>query len=474
MAKKAEIKANHTLDFKHNRLLQLASVLFIIMIGTMFYNKILPWWIEAVVVITAAIGVLLIGFNRLPKSLQVSGVVILLIGTMGLFYSQNVLNRAFSQINVEKSIVSFVVLNESPIEDLENGSTYRYGLSDILSIDLRETTMLAVEDDLGFVLDFTLLDFDEDVYNALINDQLDVMIVDNAMVSLFNGEYPNFWDTVRVVYEVEKEYEREEIKTETDLKKDPFVIYISGVDIEGPLSNRSRSDVNILMYVNPNKGEILQVSLPRDLYLPIACQNDQKDKLTHSGIYGIGCSVDTIENFMGHEIDLFVRVNFTSFMNIINVIGDINVQSLYSFTTRSDGHSFVKGMNTMNAEQALAFSRERYNVPGGDVTRGLHQQEVIKGVINKLVSPSTIVRIEGIVSETAKSVDTNATSDDLLDIVNRQIKEGIKWEFTSMAMEGTGMMLPGVQNPNQQIYYMQPRQDVYNEIRAKIREIMND
>src|SRR5690554_5125738 len=322
MAKKLQQKKTHELDFKHNRVLQLASILFIFMLASMVYNKILPWQIEAVIVVTAAVGVLLIGFNRLPKSLQITGLVLMLIGSLGLFYSQNVLNRAFNQINVEKSIVSFVVLNESEIQDIENGESYRYGLSDMLSDDLRDTMITAVEDEFGFRVKSTLFNYDEDVYNALLNDQLDVMIVDNAMVSLFLEEYPEFWESVRVVHEVEKEYEREDTRTETDFKKDPFVIYVSGVDIEGLLSNRSRSDVNIMMYVNPNKGEILQVSLPRDLYIPIACQNDRKDKLTHAGIYGIGCSVDSIENFMDHEIDLFVRVNFTSFINIIDLIGN--------------------------------------------------------------------------------------------------------------------------------------------------------
>ena len=472
MAKQKQ--TNHTLDFKKDRLLQIATVVFILMLGAFVYNKILPWQIEAVIIVTAAVGVLLIGFNRLPKSLQITGVVVMLIGTLGLFYSQSALNRAFRQIDVERSIVSFVVLEESEIQDLENGEDYRYGYSNMLDLELYENALMAVEEEFEFTPNTTPFNYDEDVYQALLNDQIDVMIVDNALVSLFIEEYPEFWERVRVVYEVAKDYEREQIRTETDFKTDPFVIYISGIDIEGPLSNRSRSDVNILMYVNPDKGEILQVSLPRDLYVPIACQNNVKDKLTHSGIYGVGCSINTIENFMGHQIDLFARVNFTSFMNIINVVGDIQVYSHYSFTTRNGQHSFNAGTNTMNAEQALAFSRERYNVPGGDVTRGLHQQEVIKGVIKKLVSPSTIVRIEGIISEVAKSVDTNATSDDLLAIVNRQIRDNIDWTFTSFAMEGTGMMLPGVQNPNQQVYYMQPNPQRYNEIQAEIKRVMNN
>ncbi len=471
MAKQKQ--TNHTLDFKKDRLLQIATVVFILMLGAFVYNKILPWQIEAVIIVTAAVGVLLIGFNRLPKSLQITGIVVMLIGTLGLFYSQSALNRAFRQIDVERSIVSFVVLEESEIQDLENGEDYRYGLSGLLDLELKELSLTTVNEEFGFMMVYDEFDYDSTVYTALLNDQIDVMVVDNALVGLFEDEYPDFWDEVRVIYEVSKEYERDQIRTDTDLKKDPFVVYISGIDVQGPLTNRSRSDVNILMYVNPDKGEILQVSLPRDLYIPIACQNNRKDKLTHSGNYGIGCSIDTIENYMGHEIDLFARVNFTSFINIINVIGDIQVHSHYSFTTRGGKHTFSAGTNTMNAEQALAFSRERYNVPGGDVTRGLHQQEVIKGVINKLVSPSTIVRIEGIIREVASSVDTNATSDDLLAIVNRQISGNIKWEFTSMAMKGTDSMLPGVQNPNQLVYYMQPREDVYNEIQAEIKRVMN-
>ena len=183
MAKQKQ--TNHTLDFKKDRLLQIATVVFILMLGAFVYNKILPWQIEAVIIVTAAVGVLLIGFNRLPKSLQITGVVVMLIGTLGLFYSQSALNRAFRQIDVERSIVSFVVLEESEIQDLENGEDYRYGYSNMLDLELYENALMAVEEEFEFTPNTTPFNYDEDVYQALLNDQIDVMIVDNALVSLF-------------------------------------------------------------------------------------------------------------------------------------------------------------------------------------------------------------------------------------------------------------------------------------------------
>ena len=467
-------KQSKKIDIKQNRILLVASAVFLLMLVSFVYNRFLPWPIEATIIITAAIGVLLIAFNRIPKSVQIIGIVLMLLGSLGLFYSQSALNRALQKIEVEKSIISFVVLKDSEIKDLKKGESYRYGVSLLIDQELKQHAIDEVLEKLKFSIVPNEFNMDSDLYLALKNNQIDVMMIDNGLSSFVEEDYPEFWDEVRVVYEVLKEYDRVEIKTETDFRKDPFVVYVSGIDTAGPLSYRSRSDVNILMYVNPNSQEILQVTLPRDLYVPIACQNNIKDKLTHSGVYGINCSIDTIEQFMNHQVDLFARVNFTSFMNIIKVIGPIEVYSQYSFyPVALPGYYVKKGVNTMNAEQALAFSRERKQLPGGDVSRGLNQQEVIKGVIKKMISPSALINIEGVIKQVSKSVDTNATSENVIDILNRQIKENIDWKFSSMSMVGHGAMLPGVQNPNQQIYYMLVDEDKYQEVQNKIKEIMN-
>lgn len=465
---------SHKLDFKHNRMLQIASVVFVFMIFAFVYNKFLPWQIEAIIIATAATGVLLIGFNRLPRSLQITGIIIMLLGSLGLTYTQSLLNRAFNQLTVEKSTVSFVVMKDSKIEDLKDGSKYRYGISDMIDSDLKQHAIDEVKKDFKFDLKTESYVYDNNAYAALLSNEIEVLIIDNALVTFVETEYPDFWEEVRVVYEISKDYTREEIKTDKNFKKDPFVVYISGIDINGPLTSKSRSDVNILMFVNPNKGEILQVTIPRDYYVPIACQKNVKDKLTHAGNGGVGCSISTIENYMDIKIDLYARVNFTSFINIINVIGDINVYSEYSFRVGTPEFLVKKGMNTFNAEQALSFARERYKLPNGDIDRGLNQQEVIKGVINKLTSPAQIFNIEKIIKQTAKSVDTNATSDILLDLVNRQIKDNIQWKFTSMSMEGTGSMLPAKFDSSKLIYYMQPRADVEAKVYEKIKEIMGE
>jgi|LSQX01.1.fsa_nt_gb LCP family protein required for cell wall assembly len=466
-------KKKKKVDFKNNKRLLIAAISFLLMLIAFLYNKFLPPFFEVIIIITAAAGVLLIALDKIPKSIQIIGIVLMLLGSLGLFYSQSALNRALSQIKVEQSIVSFVVLKDSTIENLSQGDSYKYGISLLIETELKNHALNEVNDKFKFNILPLEFNTDIDLYLALQNKQIDVMILDNAMSDFIEDEHPDFWDEVRVVFEVSKKYDRTEIKTDTNFKKDPFVVYLSGIDTKGPISTRSRSDVNILMYINPNTQEILQVTLPRDLYLPIACKNNVKDKLTHAGNYGINCSIDTIEQFMGHQIDLFARVNFTSFMNIVKVIGPIEVYSEYAFSPRSlPGYYVKQGINTMNAEQALAFSRERYRVPGGDVTRGLNQQEVIKGIIKKLISPAALLNIEGIVKEVAKSVDTNATSDNLVDIINRQIKESIDWKFSSMSMVGTGKMMPGVYNPDKQIYYMIVDQEKYVEIKAMIKEVM--
>ena len=137
-----------------------------------------------------------------------------------------------------------------------------------------------------------------------------------------------------------------------------YTVYVSGIDNRGGLVAKSRSDVNIIAVANTKTRQLLLVSTPRDYFVPLSISGGVPDKLTHAGIYGISVSMDTLGMLYGIDINNYFRINFGGFVNIIDALGGITVQSDYDFST--SGFHYNKGSNYVNGEQALAFARERY------------------------------------------------------------------------------------------------------------------
>jgi polyisoprenyl-teichoic acid--peptidoglycan teichoic acid transferase len=429
-----------------------ALILFLI---TLFANYILPLRYELVISIIS-IMLFLFVIRKRSKSLHIIFIVMMLVPTLGLFYSQSIFNRIFGNTDFETNKISYIKLSKNKLTlDSINSDTV-FGQS----IGFDNDSFKQINEDLASRFDFKInmktSESDFDTVQKLYDGEFEIGIIDNAVIDTIIETYPWFNADFDVLWTIEREIKRDDITKEVSVDKESFIVLISGIDINGRISLRSRSDVNILMVVNPKKGTISLVSIPRDMYVPFSCQNDALDKLTHSGIYGINCTVQTIENFVGIDINYYVRMNFTSFIKIIDVIGNINVYSSYDFTTTGGLHTFKKGMNTLNSEQALAFARERKVFEEGDVQRGLNQQEVIKSVIKKLISPNTLTKIDKIVSSVAKSIDTNLDPSDLQKLIALQIDKNIDWKFSSYHISGTESRKETYSIPGQELFVVLP------------------
>ena len=223
-----------------------------------------------------------------------------------------------------------------------------------------------------------------------------------------------------------------------DLSTTPFTVLLSGIDTFGGISARSRSDVNLLMCINPTTKEIAIVTTPRDAYVHIPGKTRKlRDKLTHAGIYGPQYSMATLEHLYSVPVDFYVRVNFSSVVKIVDVLGGVDAQSLYTFTSE-DGYNYRKGMMHMNGAQALSFVRERHNVPGGDYTRGKHQIEVIKGLINKVTSSKVLSNYESFLNTLSKSFQTDITVSQITQLATMQSSDGANWHITSYETVASG------------------------------------
>lgn len=234
-----------------------------------------------------------------------------------------------------------------------------------------------------------------------------------------------------------------------NIMSDPFVVLVSGNDSYGSISQESRSDVNMLVVVNPKTAQVLMVSIPRDSYMPVSCNKNAtactgvagyNDKLTHTGLYGIGTTESTIEDYFGIDINYYVRVNFSSLINIVDAIGGIDVYvepGLEVETFYANGTEGVQaGWNHLEGERALAFARERHAYLDGDLQRTKNQQIVLRAMLKQLLSPSMVINYPDVMQALSTAFDTNMSENEIKSLLTLELSKFPNWNFQSYAILG--------------------------------------
>ena len=260
--------------------------------------------------------------------------------------------------------------------------------------------------------------------------------------------------------------------------EESFNVYISGIDVYGDITKESRSDVNLIATINPNTHKILLTTTPRDYYVKIpGVSGEQRDKLTHAGTYGVQTSMETLENLYDTEIPFYVRVNFTSVEEIVDVMGGIDVESECSFTTSKAAGEVVdvkEGMNHFNGKQALAFVRERKALATGDNQRGKNQQALLTAMIQKAMSPMILFRANAMINSVAGNAETNLSENQMKALIRMQIESMEGWEIESVAAEGDDSGKQYCYSyKGGPLYVTVPYEKSVDEIRQKIRDIKN-
>lgn len=250
--------------------------------------------------------------------------------------------------------------------------------------------------------------------------------------------------------------------TEGGITTKPFIVYISGSDLRTNYLTASRSDVNILMAVNPVTKQVLMINTPRDFYVPNPAGNGAMDKLTHCGVYGIECSVEALENFYNIEIDYYAQVNFVGFERLIDAVGGVTVYSDEAFVTRHGAYQIVQGYNEMNGNKALCFARERYALLAGDNARGKNQMKVLKAVIEKMETGVAIANYAEILESLQGMINTSLSADDLAQLVKMQLTDMAQWEIASYAVAGSGAYAETYSMPGYQLYVINPHEQKVN------------
>lgn len=264
------------------------------------------------------------------------------------------------------------------------------------------------------------------------------------------------------------------IEDPKDITNTPFVVYVSGSDSRYSIITDGRSDVNILVVVNPETKQILMVNTPRDYYIPNPAGGGKLDKLTHCGNEGVANSMQALSDLYNVSISYYANINFTGFETFIDAIGGVTVYSDYSFSHK--GIYIYKGENHLNGEEALYFARERDRVPGGDLTRGQNQMKVIKAVIQKMTSGTTLItRYADILNSLGSMFRMNLQMEEISQLVKMQLNDMASWEISSYSVKGrgdqTGVMAYTYSAPGEPLWVLPPDYDTVEHASKLIEKV---
>lgn len=439
------------------------SVILVIFTGGLIYqiiklqilpdNILIP--IILVLILLTLIFVLLINFSThgLVSKILCSLMVVVLSTVYGLgnyyLYSTNTtLETVTDQGNKAKNTVSVVVLNSSGLENVNSLEGSKLG---VLKTIGNEATKKSLTDLKKNNVTYTKKTYDNmlGMLKALYDGEVDAIVLNEVYRSNVCDleDYTNFNNDTKVIHKtVYYTKENSSSLAVSDITSKPFNILISGNDSFGSLDENSRSDVDMLVTINPVTSTILLTSIPRDSYVKevcndYACNYGVYDKLTHTGIYGVDTTKDTIENLLDIDINYVYRVNFTSMIDIVDALGGVDVtvpegMAVSKFYTNSNLEGVHEGENHLDGKRALAYSRERKAYLDGDLQRARNQQQVLQAMFKKATSPEIIKNYTSLLKALIGAFDTNMTTKEITSFIKYQIQAKPSWKFEQFVLKG--------------------------------------
>lgn len=459
----------------------LYAILALILLFTMFNYNFLSFRFLNIIITIGLLVVLAISIflQKTKKSPLVTTVVLVifslvsLVGIFGFKQMIDITNRMNQTAAFSELEMSIVVPKDSDIKDVSQLTSVQAPTKvDKNNID---TLMSALKKDKKVDLNVEDVASYQEAYDNLKSGKSKAMVLSGSYASLLESVDSNYASNLKTIYTYKIKKKNNNSAKQVDSKV--FNIYISGIDTYGSISTVSRSDVNIIMTVNMNTHKILLTTTPRDAYVKIPDGGaDQYDKLTHAGIYGVETSEKTLENLYGINIDYYARINFTSFLKLIDQLGGVTVHNDQAFTSLHGKFDFPVGDIQMNSEQALGFVRERYSLDGGDNDRGKNQEKVISAIVNKLASLDSVSNFTSIVNNLQDSVQTNMSLDTINALANTQLDSGSKFTVTSQAVTGTGStgQLTSYAMPNSSLYMMKLDDSSVESASQAIKNLMEE
>ncbi len=420
------------------------GVLSLVFLGFVFALNVLPVKFVILVAVLLLVLWLFAFFSQSTKKMHIAGKVEAILVSIALIFgcyymsvTHNFLGEATgSNVKVDNMIIA--VMKDDPAQSLADAVDYTFGIQTVLDAENTEKTLAQIEENIGQEVNIQVCSSIYDQFEALYNGTVDVIVYNEAFISDIYEEHPTLDEDIRVLENVKIETKIEAVvQSDKKVTKEAFTVYISGTDTYGHISTSGRSDVNILATVNPKTKQVLLTTTPRDYYVTLpGVSNGAYDKLTHAGNYGVDCSMRTLAELYGIEVDHYVKVNFTSVVKMVEALGGVEVYSEYEFDSIY-GYHYVKGWNTItDGEEALAFVRERKNLPGGDNQRGKNQQAMITAMLKKAMSPAIIANYTSLIGSLSGNFETSLTTNDITNLIKKVLQEGFDWNIVSQSVSG--------------------------------------
>ena len=339
------------------------------------------------------------------------------------------------------------VLKTDKAHSLNDMKDYTFGIVNNYDVDDMHSVVLMCEEALNKPVKIKKFNDVAELADGLIEKKCQSIIVDDSLMSMIveagdttdndknDGPYANFRKKLKVIKGFTVKNDLAPMDDPGHVNDRCFNVYLSGIDTGGDVTNKSQSDVNIILSINPKTNTIVGVSTPSDYFIPLSISGTEKDKLCYGGNYGIDVSMKTLSQWYGIDIDYYVRMNFTGFKDIIDEIGGIDVESDYAFETH--GYKFKKGMNkNLNGDAALWFARERKSLKKGDVSRSNNQMKVIEAVIEKTSTRSILNDYKDILKNISESFQTNMSVGTMKSLVKMQVSKGGEWKINLYSVSG--------------------------------------
>jgi LCP family protein required for cell wall assembly len=357
------------------------------------------------------------------------------------------------------------VLNDDPAETLEDAKDYVFAITENYDYEHTQTAIAKINETTGTTIKTQVYSDMFSMVQALYEKEVGAIILNAAYVDVIESveQYDDFSGLTRTLFDHDIESvatDNEPTETDLGITGKPFVVYVSGSDTRNFNLAVSRSDVNILVVVNPVTKQVLLLNTPRDYYVEISISQGSYDKLTHCGIYGIDCSMDTLGNLYDEPVDYYAQINFSGFTKLVDAVGGITIESEKSFYCSEGGYYISQGTNTLNGTVALSYVRERKAFADGDNSRGRHQMQAIQAIIEKVSSGTTVLTNYTDILESMEGMfSTNLSSSAMSELVKMQLTDMASWNVKTFAVSGTGNSRTTYSMPSQRSYVMIPDEE---------------
>ena len=462
---------------KFNKILTvILLVVVLIFFVMMFYLNILPFlWTILALIAASVILFFLVIFNLCRiKGLRIIGyffsILIIAITVFGEVYLYNTIGFLYlaTNGNYALNVYNIMVLNDSNYDKLADLDNKKIGINGSANADAIKKMQKEVDKKID--VNYQKYTDSQELVDALIARNTDAIVLEDSELNLLMENNLDSYNMLKNIYKIEIKSDIKDLKDAVNINKEPFSIYISGIDTYGKINASSRSDVNILLTVNPKTEKIIITWIPRDYYVNIN-NSSYKDKLTHAGIYGVNSSIYALEKLFDIDINYYVKVNFTSMINIVDVLGGITVYNDETFTT-NENITFRKGYVDLDGERALSFVRDRKHVTGGDLGRGKNQVKVLEALMKKAMGKDIIKNYNKLLDSLEGSFVTNMDKNTMFAFIRKEMQSPRNWQIDSITLDGTDSYEYTYTYRNYQLYVMLPNKEKVNEAKTKIKSII--